>query len=477
MTATDIEEFRSAGHRAVDAIAEMLARLPREPVFRPYPAERAAALAAEPPPRQGRPVAAVLDEVLAQVVPYPFGNGHPRFWGWVNSPPTPVGILAEAIAAAMNPSCAGGNHAAIHVERQAVDWLRQVVGMPAGTAGLLVSGGSMATLTALAVARHAASAGAVRSAGVRGLASRLAVYMTEETHGCARKAVELLGLGSESIRAVPVDGRRRMRPDRLADLLEADRRGGEAPMAVVATAGTVNTGAIDPLDEIADVCRRHGVWMHVDGAYGAPAILSERYRTALAPMARADSVAVDPHKWLYVPVEAGLVLVRDARAMRDAFSLVPPYLRTAGDPAGVGGPPWFSEFGFQQTRGFRALKVWMALRHHGLDGYRALVERDLGHAERLAGRCREAPDLELAGEPSLGSVCFRYAPRGRGDLDALNRRLVEELQLGGRVFVSSTVLGGAFFLRAGFVNPRTEPGDVDLLVEAVRETGARLAGP
>ncbi len=364
------EEIRRVGHRVVDLIAEHLTTLPDRPVFRPYPRAEADALLAAPMPSEGIDPSRILEQFAAAIEPYPFGNGHPRFYGWVNSPPAVIGVFAEALAAAMNPSCAGGNHAAVYVEHQVLRWFAAMLGFPEDSGGLLVSGASMATVTALAVARHTATGGAVRTRGLQRNGAPLVVYTSVEGHGCVQKAVELLGLGAEHLRLVPADAEFRLRVPDLERAIAGDRAAGLRPMAVVANAGTVNTGAIDPLAEIAAVCRRDGVWLHIDGAYGAPAILTDRYREALEAIGLADSVAVDPHKWLYVPVEAGLVLVRDAAAMRDAFSLVPPYLRTDGRAAGVGGPPWFSEFGVQQTRGFRALKVWMALKHHGRAGLR-----------------------------------------------------------------------------------------------------------
>jgi glutamate/tyrosine decarboxylase-like PLP-dependent enzyme len=262
-------------------------------------------------------------------------------------------------------------------------------------------------------------------------------------------------------------------------MIRSDLAAGHRPVAVVASAGTVNTGSIDPLGDIADICQRHGVWLHVDGAYGAPAILSEKYGKQLAALSRADSVALDPHKWLYVPVEAGFVLVRDAEAMRGAFSLVPPYIRTDGSPTGVGGLPWFSEYGFQQTRGFRALKVWMALQHHGLGGYRRAIERDITLAEHLAGLVRRDDEFDLFEPQSLSIVCFRYVPRalrqGPEALDSLNRMLLERVQLGGKAFLSSTVMNGTFWLRACMVNPRTSVGDMDALIEIVRSAGQECA--
>ena len=258
----------------------------------------------------------------------------------------------------------------------------------------------------------------------------------------------------------------RMIPRALADAIEEDVARGERPLAVVASAGTVNTGAIDPLAEIADVCAKYGVWFHVDGAYGAPAILTDEHRPLLAAMARADSLAVDAHKWLYVPVECGLVLVKDETVMRDAFSLVPPYLRTEGGASGVSAGPWLSEYGFQQTRGFRALKLWMALKRRGITGYRAAITHDIELARHLAGVLRATGgELEVWEPQGLSVVCFRCIPPAlRGDeaaLDALNRRVVESVQLGGRAFVSSTLLGERFYLRACFVNPGATVADVD----------------
>ena len=469
------EEIRRLGTRVVDMIAGHLAEMRQRPAFRPAPAELANAFATAPAPTEGTAPDAILEEFRRTIEPYPFGNGHPRFFGWVNSPPAVLGVFGEALAAAMDPSCAGGNHAAIHVERQVVRWFREALGFPEETMGLLVSGGTAAGLTALAVARHVRAGWDVREEGLDQTRRPLVVYRGREAHSCYQKVVELLGIGSRHLRSVEVDGRLRMRPEALDDAIRADLRAGRTPVAVVASAGSVNTGAIDPLNEIADVCREHGVWLHVDGAYGAPAVLGQRYREAFAGMERADSLALDPHKWLYVPVEAGLVLVRDGAAMRSAFSLVPPYLRTDDDPHGVGGPPWFSEFGLQQTRGFRALKVWMCLKHVGLEGYGRSIDRDIALAERLAERVRREARLEILEPQSLSIVCFRR--KYDGDVDALNRELLRAIQLSGRAFLSGTVIDGVFWLRACFVNPRTRDEDVDALVEAVLETEVPAAGP
>lgn len=471
------DEIRRVGYRVADIIAEHLTTIPSAPVFQPVPAPTADALLHEPTPRAGEPPDAVLDDFERFVAPYPFGNGHPRFYGWVNSPPAVMGIFASALAAALNPSVAGGNHAAVWIEREVADWLKGMLGFPRDGMGLFVSGGSAAAITALAVARHVACRQRgwdVRADGLwrdtdRG--GRPLVYMSAEAHSCHRKAVELLGLGSASVRDVPTDTSLRMRPDRLAAMLRDDLAGGGVPVAVVASAGTVNTGVIDPLTDIADVCDRDGIWLHVDGAYGAPAALVDAYRDELSALGRASSLAIDPHKWLYVPVDAGMVFVRDAQAMRDAFSLVPPYLRTDGNAHGVQGPPWLSEYGIEQTRPFRGLKMWMTLKALGADGYRDLIEHDIALARYLSERVRSLPDVELWEPRSLSIVCFRVVPPALHDrpavIDELNQRVVREIQLGGTGFLTSTALAGRTWLRACIVNPRASERDIDAVVDAV----------
>src|SRR5579863_8372883 len=379
------DEIKRAGYQIVDFLSDYLTGLPEKPVFRAYPRELIDAFNRPAPPQSGQDFKSLLDEFAARVASYPFGNGHPRFFGWVNSPPATIGIFAEMLAAAMNPSCAGGNHAAIYVERQVIQWFKSLLGFPdEESMGLLVSGGSMASLTALGVARHVKLPG-VRGQGMQGLFAddnqeattspgngtgrRAIAYMSTEGHTCIRKALELLGFGSDNIRTVPVDAKLRMQVGDLDEAIRHDQAAGHFPVVVAASAGTASTGAIDPLDDIRDVCERHGVWFHIDGAYGAPAVLTERYRSSLAGIQGADSLTLDPHKWMYIPVEAGLVLLRDGTAMREAFSQVPAYIRTEGNSEGVLGLPWFSEYGFQQTRGFRALKIWMALKFHGVEGY------------------------------------------------------------------------------------------------------------
>jgi glutamate/tyrosine decarboxylase-like PLP-dependent enzyme len=479
-----VDEIKRFGYQVVDLISGYLTELPERPVWQPYPAELAQSLLLEAAPQTGEEADALLAEFATRIAPYPFGNGHPRYFAWVNSPPATMGIFAEALAAAMNPSCAGGNHAAVYLERQVIRWFKQIFGFPEPAMGLLVSGGSMATLTALAVARqsHAGAGIDLRAAGLQHGGPRLLIYRSDQAHSCVQKSVELLGIGSDNLRTIPVDQDYRLDVAQLEAAILSDMAAGHRPLAVVASAGTTNTGAIDPLREIAEVCRRHDLWLHVDGAYGALALLSPRYRAELAPLALADSLAFDPHKWMSVPYEAGLVLVRDADALRATFSLIPEYLRIdAESEGGVHGPTWFSEYGFLQTRGFLALKVWMALKHSGLDGYTRAVEHDLALAEHLATRVEASPLLELAAPPSLSIVCFRYVPAAlAGDderLNRLNQRLLDRVQQSGEAFLSSTTLTGRLVLRACIVNYRSTRADIDRMVDAVLGAGESLTGP
>jgi glutamate/tyrosine decarboxylase-like PLP-dependent enzyme len=480
--ALEPERFRRLAHEAVDLVADYLAGIATAPVFQPMtPAERST-LMQQPFDAAGVAPEAVLDRFRTAVLPHAMGNGHPRFFGWVNSPPAPIGIVADFLAAALNPSCAGGDHAAIYIERAAVRWLMELIGFPTeGSMGLLASGGSAATLMALAAARHRAAredGWSVRAEGLQHARPALCIYVSPAGHSCIQKAAEILGLGVQAIHRVAADARDRLDVGALRAAVAADRAAGKRPFCVAASAGTVGTGAIDPLAALADVCSAERLWLHVDGAYGAVGAALPSHRARYAGLERADSVALDPHKWLSVPVECGAILVRDGRLLRETFSLVPDYLRTEAD-RGFGGLPWYSEYGIQQTRGFRALKLWMTLQHLGRDGVRDLVARHLALARYLAGLVDAAPDLERLAEVELSIVCFRYAPRHlRGDdraLDALNKRVMEEVQASGAAFLTQTTLRDRFALRACVLHYATTESDLAALVDAVRAAGARLA--
>jgi glutamate/tyrosine decarboxylase-like PLP-dependent enzyme len=478
----DGEGFRAWGHRAVDLAADYLAGMRDRPVFQPMAEQERADLLSLALPTAPLPTEEIFDFVRTAIYPHPMGNGHPRFFGWANSPPFPIGALAELLAAAFNPSCAGGDHAAIYLERAVVRWLMELTTFPTeGSMGLLVSGGSMATLTALAAARQRAierEGGDVRRDGVQGRTAPLILYLSAEGHSCITKATELLGLGSANIRTIPVDADYRLNLAALRTAIAADRAAGARPFCVAASAGTVSTGAIDPLDELADLCADQHLWLHIDGAIGAVGVLDPEIAPQYAGIGRADSLALDPHKWLSVPVECGCVFMRDGDLLRRTFSLVPAYIQTE-EGKGFGGLPWYSEYGFQQTRGFRALKLWMILSHLGRSGLSAHIVRHNALARHLAALITAAPDLDLIAPPTPSIVCFRYRPVGWRDddarLDALNKALMQAIQAGGETFVTNAILDGRFVLRACILHYATTEDDLAALVATVRRLGGALA--
>ena len=466
----DERQLAAAAERVSRLATNHLVGVRDSPVFAPVPSALAERWRAAEWPANGTEFSSLLDELAHDVLRFPFGNGHPRFHGWVNSPPDRAAVLIDLLATAVDPSCAGGNHAALHVERQVIRWLVDMVGLPAESGGLLVSGASMATVVGLAAARHSRAGFDVRSEGLAGQRP-LTVYASSEVHACVTRAVELLGLGRRNLRLLEPDVEFRLDPASLDDELRRAVERDERPIAFVASAGTVSTGAIDPLAEIADVCAAHDVWLHVDGAYGAPAILSGRYRAELTGIARADSLALDPHKWLYVPVDAGALLVREPERLRDAFSLVPPYLRLEHDPAGVSDAPWLSEYGQEQTRPWRALRVWAALRSTGREGYRRLIEHDLALADHLVDRLRDDASLELL-SANLSIVCFRY----RRGSDAVQSEIARRIQRTGEAFLITTEVRNRVALRACFINPLTTEADVDALATLVVGVGDSITG-
>jgi aromatic-L-amino-acid/L-tryptophan decarboxylase len=462
-----LDEFRRAGHGLIDMVAEHLEALPRGPVWQPLPDDLRTALLELPLPDGPTGLEALTETMTRDVLPHAMGNGHPAFFGWVNPPPALAGVLASLTAAAMNPSVVSGDHADVHLERSAVRWLAELVGYPhAPGAGLLTSGASAATIVCLAGARNRAATATghdVRREGLTG-GPRLVAYVPSEAHSCVPRALELLGLGTDSIREVPLPGGR-LDADALREAIAADRAAGATPALLVGSAGTVNTGAIDPLDALAEVAAAEELWYHVDGAYGAFGVLdpalAERYRG----MERADSLTLDPHKWLGVPVDSGCALVRRADDLRDAFSVVPPYLRQdAGAEVGT-----FAEYGLEQTRPFRALKTWATIAARGRSGIVDQVVRANALARELAALVEREPSLELAAEPETSIVAFRSRPPGCPPerLEAVNRALPEAVQLRGRAFVTDTIFEGHETMRTCILHPETTETALATLVAEV----------
>jgi len=469
--------LRALAHRAVDDALDYLASRREQPVWRATPDEVAARLRG-PAPRAPQGAEQAYADFVRDILPYQMGNTHPRFWGWYMGNGTAFGALADFLAAVVNPNMGGGNHVANLVELQVIDWCREMIGLPAEASGLLVSGASMANVIGLAVARNALAAADgidVRADGVQALPARTTWYASSEVHSCVQKALELLGLGARALRKVPVNTAWQIDIAALAAMIAADRAAGLRPCAVIGTAGTINTGSVDDLAALAELCARERLWFHVDGAIGAVLALSPAHAGLIAGIERADSVALDLHKWLHVPFEAGCALVRDRKAHRATFALTPEYL--AHQARGLAsGATWLSEYGVQLSRGFRALKVWLSFKEHGLERYGRLIDQNIAQARSLAALVRADPELELMAPVVINIVCLRYNPGGLGeaDLNALNAELLIRLHESGIAVPTYTTLNGSYCLRAAIANHRTRSDDLALFVAAVRRLGREV---
>lgn len=480
--AMDAAAFREAGHRLVDRLAELLESIPRRPVTpgeTPATVRKALGLGG-PLPEHGEEAGALLERTADLLFDHSLFNAHPRFLGYITASPAPIGVLGEMLAAAVNANVGAWilSPAATEIEAETVRWIAEFIGYPAACGGLLVSGGNMANMVCFLAGRAAMIDWDLRTEGMAGPdRPQPRIYASEEAHTWIQKATDLSGIGTASIRWIPADRSQRMDVDELARRIAADRAAGDLPLMVVGTAGTISTGAVDPLPRIAALCREQHLWFHVDGAYGGFAAAVEGVPDDLRGMSEADSVAVDPHKWLYAPLEAGCTLVRDPERLRAAFAYQPPYYRF--DERVLN----YLEYGPQNSRGFRALKIWLAFRHAGAAGYRRMIADDIRLAAHLADCVARHPDLELL-TCKLSIATFRFVPadlRSRiGEeaaerhLDMLNRELLDRLQAGGEAFVSNVVVDGRYALRACIVNFHTDRSDVEALPEIVSRVGRAI---
>jgi glutamate/tyrosine decarboxylase-like PLP-dependent enzyme len=471
--AWDAGRARDLGGEVLGLWTELIERLPSLPVTRDFRPEAVADAVALPVPED--PMG--TSELVAHLRELTFGQslflGHPAFFGYICGAGTVPGAAAEMLAAGLN-SCVGGYRlgpGATEIELHLTRWLAARFGLPEGAGGMIMTGGAMANFVGLKCARDDRLGPDVRELGVRA-SGPVALYASEEAHVVIRRAADMLGLGAGAVRAVPVDGGLRMRPDALEAAIERDRAAGVRPLAVSATAGTTTTGAIDPLGEIAAICARHDIWLHVDAAYGGAAILADDLRGLLDGVEHADSLAVDPHKWLYTSQSAGCVLLRDFGALSRSFHADASYIWL--DDAARHGVD-LAMHGPQFSRGFAALKVWVSLLAHGRAAYGRRISHDAALARYLGELVSEHPDFELMAPPQLSICCFRYRPAGwsgsEEELDSVNERLMTAIHADGRVYCSNAVIGGRFGLRACIVNFRTEAEDVERLLAVAAELG------
>jgi len=468
----DWKAFRALSHAALDDAIDYLETVRERPVWQEVPADVRERLRS-PMPLDPSPLEDVYAEFVRDVLPYPTGNIHPRFFGWVHGSGTPTGALADLLASTMNSNVGGRNHGAVYVERQVVDWFRELFGFPPEGSGVLTIGTSAANLIAVLVARTRALGPAVRENGLAG--ERLAGYASSATHGCVRRAFENAGIGSAALDVLPTDALGRVDPGDVQRAIERDRARGMRPFLIVGNAGTVDIGAIDPLEALADLAQREGLWFHVDGAFGAAAMLAPSLAPRLRGIERADSIAFDFHKWLHAPYDAGCVLVRDGELHRSTFASTPAYLTRM--PRGLaGGAPWFTDFTLDLSRGFRALKVWFSIKELGARAIGEAIEENVRQARAFGEAVDADPRFELLAPVQLNIVCFRYRAPGMddGELDRFNDELTIRLQDGGIAVISSTSVGNRRALRVNITNHRTRDDDLTILLEALARIAAEM---
>jgi glutamate/tyrosine decarboxylase-like PLP-dependent enzyme len=462
----DWQETRDQAHRMLDDMLDHIQHIREQPVWQPLPQEKREAFRARLP-RAPQAIEDIHSEFLSSILPYGGGNTHPRFMGWVQGAGTVPGMLAEMLAAGLNSNLGGRDHAGIEVERQLVQWVREIFGFPDSATGIFVTGTSIANFMAVLVARTRFLGATVRRSGLG--ARPLRGYTSAAAHGCVRRAFDYAGLGSDALTEIRTDTAHSIDTAELKARIASDRMAGLEPFMVIASAGTVDVGAIDDLEAIADLCAQEGLWFHVDGAYGALGVLSPEIAPRLKGIEGADSIAFDFHKWGQVPYDAGFLLVRDGKLHMDTFASPAAYLRR--DTRGLAaGNPWPCDFGPDLSRGFRALKTWFTLKAFGTEKLGQMMAKSCAMAKHLDARVREEPELELVSGAQLNIVCFRY--RGN-DANRLNSEIVADMQEAGIAAPSLTTLNGRVAIRACFINHRTGVADVDALVEAALAFGRR----
>jgi len=474
---SDWEAQRLLAHRMIDDVFSFVSGVREQPAWQPVPEKVKDLLQASVPAAPTGDLTSIYERFKKDILPYRKGSIHPMFFSWVEGNGTITGVLADMLASTMNSNLAIGDHSAVYVERQVIEWMKQWLGFPATASGIFTGGGSVANVTALIVARNAYRDGVAREEGLKHMPEQLVVYCSTETHNCVFKAVETIGIGNRYLRRIPVTAGFTIDMELLRLQLEKDKRAGLTPLCLIGNAGTVNTGAIDPLEEMAAICRQESMWFHIDGAIGALAKPVPEMQDAFQAIALADSVAFDLHKWMYVNYEAGCLLVRDGIAHKNAFSHPANYL--ARHERGLaGGPESFSGYGLELSRSFKSLKIWMGLQEQGMDKYLRLIRQNIAQAFYLQQLVHETDTLEMLTPVTLNIVCYRYNPGGQDDdqLNVLNKELLMRLHESGVAAPSYTILGGRYAIRVSITNHRTTRADLQKLVSHTVLTGKEIMG-
>ncbi|TIS62819.1 MAG: aspartate aminotransferase family protein [Mesorhizobium sp.] len=469
----DWADVQALSHRIVDDAVAYLKDVRNRPVWREMPPEVRAFFSTSLP-YEPASVDDVYDEVARNVMAYPMGNVHPRFWSWYMGSSNLTGALGDFLAAIQGSNLGGGNHAAGLMDSQVVEWCKEMVGFPASASGTLVSGGSMANIIGLTVARNVKAGVDVRERGVGAIPKPLRFYASDQVHSCHRKAMEALGLGNRALRRISTDAGLRIDIDALKAAIAEDRGAGFKPACVIGTAGTVNTGAIDDLQALATLAMEEDIWFHVDGCIGALIAIAPENRSLVAGIEQAHSIALDPHKWLHAPFEAGCALVRDAPAHRNTFAVTPEYLEST--PRGLASGQWLHDYGLQTSRGFRALKIWMALKESGVGKFGRLIDQNIAQARHLTDLIEAEPALELTAPTTINIVCFRHRLEGASEerLKTFNTEIMLRLQEEGIAALSDTTVHGRHCLRVAITNHRTRRDDLDLLVRETLRIGKEI---
>jgi len=467
----DWDELKKLGNVMVNDMVNFLQTIREQPVWT-KPPQSAKNSFKTPLPYSPMELGEVYNEFKQNILPYYLGNIHPRYWSWVMGAGTAQSMLAEMLAAGMNCNVGIGDQAPMYVDQQVIDWCRQMMSFPPESSGALVSSASVANLNALIVARNSVST-SIRSAGINGQ-KKMVIYASTETHSSIQKAAEIIGIGSDGVRKVKVNDKYEMDTVHLQELIEEDKKEGNIPFCIVANAGTVNTGAIDPLDKIFWICCKEDLWMHVDGAFGALLKLLPEYDEQLDCLEFADSITFDLHKWMSIPYEAGVVLVKDADMHRKTFALQPDYI--SNNERGIAaGPELTSNFGFELSRNFKALKVWMSLKEHGIEKFARIIRQNITQAKYLTDLVEQSDELELTAPTATNIVCFRFNPgKNDLDLDKLNKEILMRLQESGIAAPSYTRLNGNYCMRVANVNHRTITNDFDVLVNEIIKIGNQV---
>lgn len=466
-------DIKTLGYQIIDDMVDYLKNIGDRPAWTPIPQEVKEEFK-KPLPQTGTDIFTIYNEFKQNILPYPAGNIHPKFFAWVQGTGTPMGAFADLLAGIMNNNAAIGDQSAMYVDKQVINWCKELMNYPADGSGILVSGGSIANITGLIVARNTMIADA-KNAGIYAANGKLTAYCSVETHNCLGKAAEMIGIGSEQLRKIPVDSRFQIDVETLKNKIREDKANGFIPFCIIGNAGTVNTGAIDPLEDLLKIAREENTWFHIDGAFGALAKLSPAYQDQLKAIEQADSVAFDLHKWMYMQYEVGCVLFKDAAAHRAAFATAVNYL-TAHERGLAGGPETISNYGMELSRGFKALKVWMSLKEHGREKYRDMITQNINQAFYLGDQIKQLAQLELMAEVTMNVVCFRFNP---GSLDVeqlniLNKELLMRMHEAGIAAPSYTLLNGNYVIRAAITNHRTRKAHLDEMVAGTIKIGEAL---